>query len=235
VAGDGRRMARKKVIRTSGDVREHPRYSLEEAAHYLRMPLSTLKAWTRGQDYMSSKTGKRRRFVPVLEMADPRRGLLSFYNLAEAHILRATRDRNVPLVNVRKALEYIREVISSDKHPLLTQEFLTSGKSVFIEHLGATINASSHGQIAMRNVLEIYLERIDRDSMGMPIQIRPMNTKYIAINPSFSSGQPVVKGTRIMAGVLAARKRDGESYAALIRDYGLTKIQIEQAVEYAAC
>ena len=38
-----------------------------------------------------------------------------------------------------------------------------------------------------------------------------------------------------MAGVLAARKREGESYAALVRDYGLTKTQIEQAiVEYAA-
>ncbi|MGA2218288.1 MAG: DUF433 domain-containing protein [Terracidiphilus sp.] len=229
-------MARKKIIRISGDVREHPRYSLEEAAGYLRIPLSTLTAWTRGQNYVLGKTGKRRHFDPVLQLADQKRGLLSFYNLAEAHILRATRDRDVPLVNVRKALEYIRESISSSRHPLLTQEFMISGKSVFIEHLGDTINATKYGQLAMRDVLEHYLDRIDRDAEGMPFQIRPMNTRYIAINPSFSSGQPVVKGTRIMAGILAARKRDGESYAALVRDYGLTKTQIEQAiVEIAAC
>jgi uncharacterized protein (DUF433 family) len=228
-------MARRKVLRVSGDVREHPRYSLEEAARLLRIPLSTLTAWTRGQNYTIGKTGKRRRFDPVLSLADPQRGLLSFYNLAEAHILRATREHDVPLVNVRKALEYVKENISTSEHPLLSQEFLVSGKWIFIEHLGQTINATKYGQMAMRELLSSYLDRIDRDSLGMPYQIRPMNTRYIAINPSFSSGQPVVKGTRIMAGVLAARKRDGESYAALVRDYGLTKTQIEQAiVEYAA-
>lgn len=236
IAGDRHNMARKKVLRISGDVREHPRYSLDEAARYLRIPLSTLTAWTRGQNYLSGKSGKRRRFDPVLQLADERRGLLSFYNLAEAHILRATRERDVPLLNVRKALEYIREHISNSRHPLLSEEFLISGKSVFIEHLGDTINATKYGQLAMREVLESYLERIDRDAEGMPFQIRPINTRYIAINPSFSSGQPVVKGTRIMAGILASRKRDGESYAALVRDYGLTKTQIEQAiVEIAAC
>lgn len=236
IAEDGRRMARRKVLRISGDVREHPRYSLEEAANYLRIPLSTLTAWTRGQHYVVGKTGRQRRFDPVLELADEERGLLSFYNLAEAHILRATRDKKVPLVNVRRALEYIRESISSSAHPLLSQEFFVSGKSIFIEHLGSTINATQYGQLAMRKVLEAYLDRIDRDAAGMPFQIRPINTRYIAINPSFSSGQPVVKGTRIMAGVLAARKRDGETYAALVRDYGLTKTQIEQAiVETAAC
>ena len=236
LTGNGHTMARKKVIRISGDVREHPRYSIDEAARYLRIPLSTLSAWTRGQNYVIGKTGKRRRFNPVLQLADEERGLLSFYNLAEAHILRATRDRNVPLVNVRKALEYIRESISSSDHPLLSQEFLISGKWVFVEHLGDTINATKYGQLAMRTVLESYLDRIDRDAEGMPFQIRPINTRYIAINPTFSSGQPVVKGTRIMAGILATRKRDGESYAALVRDYGLTKTQIEQAiVEIAAC
>jgi uncharacterized protein (DUF433 family) len=229
-------MALKKIVRIGGDVREHPRYSLDEAARYLRIPRSTLTAWTRGQNYTLSKTGKVRRFEPLIELEDKRRGLLSFYNLAEAHILRATRERNVPLLNVRRALEYIRENISPSPHPLLTQDFLISGQSMFIEHLGSTINATRYGQIAMREILSAYLDRIDRDSFGMPYQIRPMNTRYIAINPSFSSGQPVVKGTRIMAGVLATRKRDGDSYASLVRDYGLTKTQIEQAiVEYVAC
>ncbi len=87
----------------------------------------------------------------------------------------------------------------------------------------------------MRKMLETYLRRIDRDDRGMPIQIYPMNTKQLAINPLLSSGQPVVKGTRIMAAVLAARKEAGESYDDLVLEYHLTPTQIEQAVtEYAA-
>jgi uncharacterized protein (DUF433 family) len=228
-------MALKKLVRIGGDVREHPRYSLEDAAQYLRIPLSTMKAWVRGQHYKSGSTGRTVHFSPLLVPASPSQGLLSFYNLAEAHVLRATRDRSVPLKNVRRALQYIREQIPTSDHPLLSHEFSTYGKSVFIEHLGHTINATAQGQQAMREILEKYLHRIDRDSLGMPIQIYPMNTNYLAINPMLSSGQPVVKGTRIMASVLAARKKAGESYDDLVQDYRLTPSQIEHAItEYAA-
>jgi uncharacterized protein (DUF433 family) len=228
-------MALKKVIRIGGDVREHPRYSLEDAAHYLRIPVSTMKAWCRGQHYRSGSTGRTIHFSPVIVPASPSEGLLSFYNLAEAHVLRATREERIPLKNVRRALEYIREEIPTTDHPLLSHEFSTYGKSIFIEHLGDTINATAHGQKAMRQLLERYLHRIDRDALGMPIQIYPMNTRYLAINPTLSSGQPVVKGTRIMASVLAARKKSGESYDDLVQDYGLTHTQVEQAItEYAA-
>ena len=228
-------MARRKLVRMSGDVREHFRYSIEEASRYLHIPLSTMKAWARGQNYVSAKSGRSHWFAPVIELADAQRGLLSFYNLAECHVLRATRDRNIPLINVRRALAFIREEIPSSSHPLLSHDFSTFGKSVFIKHLGDTINATRHGQKAMQQLLESYLDRIDRDALGMPIQIYPMNTNYLAINPTFSSGKPVVKGTRIMACILADRKKAGESYADLSGDYGLTHSQIEHAItEYAA-
>lgn len=235
IVTDRESMARTKVIRIGGDVREHPRYSLEDAAHFLHIPLSTMKAWVRGQHYKSGATGRTINFSPLIVPACPSKGLLSFYNLAEAHVLRATRERAVPLKNVRRALEYIREQLPSSPHPLISYEFSTFGKSVFVEHLGHTINATAHGQTAMRKLLETYLQRIDRDAHGMPIQLYPMNTHHLAINPRLSSGQPVVKGTRIMASVLAARKKSGESYDDLVRDYRLTPSQIEQVLtEYAA-
>ena len=228
-------MARKKVVRSSGDVREHPRYSLEDASHYLRIPLSTMKAWVKGQHYRSGATGRVVHFSPLIVPASPSQGLLSFYNLAEAHVLRATRERNVPLRNVRRALQYIREQLPDNPHPLISYEFSTFGKQVFIDHLGVTINATAHGQTAMRKMLEEYLRRIDRDTHGIPVQIYPMNTHQIAINPMLSSGQPVVKGTRIMAAVLAARNKAGESYDELVQEYRLTPTQIEQAItEYEA-
>ncbi len=41
----GRTMARKEVIRIGGDVREHPRYSVDEAAKYRGIPCSTRHSW----------------------------------------------------------------------------------------------------------------------------------------------------------------------------------------------
>lgn len=222
-------MARNRIVRVGGDVREHPQYSIEDVSRYLHIPLSTMRAWCHGQNY-TLRSGRRRHFEPLIKPASRAHGLLSFYNLAEAHILRATRDKDVPLINVRRALDYIREQFPASNHPLLTHEFKTFGKSIFIQHLGDTINASRYGQKAMTELLDQYLERIDRDDCGMPVQIFPMNTEALAINPAIASGQPVVKGTRVMAATLVARVQAGESYRALVKDYSLTRSQIEQAI-----
>jgi hypothetical protein len=70
-------MGRKRIVRISGDAREHPRYSVQEAAEYIHIPATTLKAWIRGQNYVDRKTGKRKTFAAVIEAADPKNKLLS--------------------------------------------------------------------------------------------------------------------------------------------------------------
>ena len=225
-------MARQKIIRFGGDIREHPRYSIDEAAAYLRIPLATLRSWVSGRPYIT-KSG-RRRFHPLIDPADRRRNLLSFYNLAEAHVLRATTQNNIPIKNVRMAMDYLREAMPSP-HPLIRHEFLTFGRDLFIKHLGQPLNATRHGQIAIGEILEEYLKRLDRDQEGMPIQLYPVETRVLAINPRIASGKPVVKGTGISASVLLDRKNAGESIPEVAEDYGLTTFEVEAAIqEFAA-
>src|SRR5207249_10801942 len=42
--------------KTQADPRGLPAYSVSEAAHYLRVPRSTLRAWVAGQTYQSNGT-----------------------------------------------------------------------------------------------------------------------------------------------------------------------------------
>lgn len=223
------RMPKRRLLRTKGDVREFPRYGISEAAFYVRIPASTLQAWTRGQTY-TTKEGKHRAFMPLLDLADPENKLLSFYNLVEAHVLRAMTEKGVPLKNLRKALEYIRETIPGP-HPLLTHQFEVSGKDAFIQHLGLTICATKHGQLAMRKILEQHLERIERDQMGWPVRVFPINSRRLAIDPLFSSGKPIVRDKGITASVLWGRNRSGESEKRIADDYGLTEIEVKEAIE----
>ena len=222
-------MARKRLIRNKGDVREFPRYSIAKAALYIRVPASTLNAWTRGQDYMTAQ-GIHRTFDTVIELADPENKLLSFYNLVEAHILRSTTKKGIPLGNVRKSLQYIRENISGE-HPLLSHDFEVSGKEMFIRRLGQTINATRQGQLAMRKILEKYLKRVTRDATGFPIQVFPIHSRQLAIHPLISSGKPIVKGKGIAASVLWARERTGELIPEIAKDYGLTQVEVTQAIQ----
>ncbi len=223
------RMPRRRPLRTEGNIREFPRYSISEAALYVRIPATTLHAWTQGQDYIAS-TGVHRTFKPLIELADKSHKLLSFYNLVEAHILRSTTNRGIPFKNIRKALNYVHETIPG-KHPLLAHEFEISGKELFIRHLGDTINATRHGQLAMRVVLEQYLKLIPRDAYGLPMRVFPIDSKRIEIDPLFSSGKPVVKNRGITAAVLSGRNRSGESISQIATDYGLTEIEVQEAIE----
>ncbi|HUA16131.1 MAG TPA: DUF433 domain-containing protein [Verrucomicrobiae bacterium] len=227
-------MARKRITRFAGDILEHPRYSIEEAAAYLHIPKSTLAAWTRGQHY-TTKYGKKVTFDPVLELVDKRNGLLSFNNFAEAHILRCTRERNVPLKNVRLALSYVRRALPDEPHPLLHKDFRTYGSDVFIQHLGQTVNATRQGQLAMRKLLGRYLKRLKRDEVtGALLELYPIKTRHLAINPFISAGKPVVKGTGINAMVLLGRLKSGESNEDVAKDYGLTIGEVKSAVKELA-
>jgi uncharacterized protein (DUF433 family) len=225
-------MGHKRIIRTFGDIREHPRYSAQEAAEYIRVPVTTLKAWLRGQDYFDRRSGKRKVMTPVIEAADPVNKLLSWLNLAEAHVLRSTTERKVPLQAVRRALEYVRSIIPG-KHPLLTEQFSTFGKSMFVEHLGQTVNATKMGQIAMRDMLEEYLERLEWDESHMPVQIYPIRTTRIVLNPLIASGKPVIKGTGIMVSVLRDRSKK-ETFDELADDYGINSFEIQTAIQELA-
>jgi len=222
-------MPRRRPDRMRGDLRDFPRYSISEAALYVHIPATTLVAWTRGQDYRT-RHGVHRVFEPLIDLADPENKFLSFYNLVEAHMLRSTTERGVPLRNVRKALEYIRETIPG-KHPLLMHDFEVSGKDVFIRHLGDTINATRYGQLAMRRILQKYLQRIVRDESGLPIKVFPINSRRLVIDPQFSSGKPIVKNRGITASVLWGRNRTGESIPEIAKDYGLTRREVKEAIE----
>jgi hypothetical protein len=68
------------------DPREIPAYRVTDAASYLGIPVTTLRAWGRGMNYRQ-KDGTKGYFRPVFSLPDPERSLLSYFNLVEAFVL----------------------------------------------------------------------------------------------------------------------------------------------------
>lgn len=217
------------------DPRELPAYSLPEATQYLRMPPATLRSWVIGR-YYPTDAGKRF-FRPVIHLPDPDWPVLSFVNLVEVHVLEAIRrDHDISLRKVRAAVTFLEKYFGS-KHPLAAHHFETDGLDLFIRQAGLLINLSQSGQLAMREVVQAYLRRIERDPQGIPIRLYPFTRKReleepraVVIDPFVSFGRPVLAGTGISTTVIAERFKAGEAMEVLAEDYGRSVLEIQEAI-----
>ena len=219
------------------DIRAMPCYSFPEAAHYLRIPVTTLRSWVRGRKYPTSEGDQF--FQPVIELPDDSQNLLSFINLVEIHVLDAIRrDHRISLHKVRTAIDFIKEELTSD-HPLAYHKLETDGLDLFVEEYGQLINVSQAGQLVLWKLLQAHLQRIDRDSAGYALRLYPFTRKRlqhieepkaIVIDPRISFGRPVLAGTGIPTAIIAERYKAGEAIGALADDYGRPTLEIEEAI-----
>jgi uncharacterized protein (DUF433 family) len=213
------------------DPRELPAYTYAEAAHYLQVPQSTLRAWSQGQK------GKPYGFQQVLRLSPDQRQL-SFFNLTEAFVLDALRRvHHVPLQRLRPAVDYLESLFPDTPHPLAQLELSVLERDVFVEDFGRLLNLTRPGQVAMRAVLERYLSRVDRDPSG-PQRLYPFirlqrdldEPRLIVIDPRISFGRPVLAGTGIPTASIAERFKAGEPIEELADDYGRSAAEIQEAI-----
>jgi uncharacterized protein (DUF433 family) len=232
------------VFKTTADLRLVPAYSVAEAAHYLRMPEGTLHSWVVGRLYPVA--GRSKRSGPLIHLDDSERQYLSFINLVEAHVLAAIRRRHgVKLPKVRSALDYVRRQFRVE-HPLINQSFQTDGLDLFVERYGDLINASREGQRAMKEIIGVYLKRIEWDAKGLPIKLYPFtrdtqaevapasDPRVVVMNPAISFGRPVIAGTGIPVSSIYERYKAGDSVADLAQNFRLEISEIEEAIRCEA-
>ncbi len=229
------------------DPKEIPLYRVREAARFIGVPYSTLQKWIFGRDYRAG--GGIRHSEALIVPADPAQSLLSFSNLAEAHILEVTRKYHVPMQDVRAALDILRQEDPGEPHPLLTGKFYRQGKRLFVESLSEPMSVArpTHGArllskelITLEQIkkeLDEYLDRIDRDENEDPYQIFPVRGnrhKVVAINFEVAGGQPVIAGTGIQVEFLRDLQRAGMTIPDIANQYKLTNNVVAEAIEYIA-
>jgi uncharacterized protein (DUF433 family) len=230
-------MARAKVtaeqLKNITDPREMPAYGTREAAHYLQLPHATLKSWVFGRPY-PTRTGQKF-FRPVIARPDEKLPLLSFYNLAEAHVLSAfRREYRIELRQIRAALDFVTKEFNW-KHPLIEQRFETDGAALFIEKLGVIYDASAQGQIVMESV-RLHFKRLDWADNAV-VRLWPFTRSRIAdspravfIDPRVSFGRPSLARCNVPTAVIAERYKAGEFIDCLAADYGCSRLEIEEGL-----
>jgi uncharacterized protein (DUF433 family) len=218
------------------DVRHQPAYTLAEAARYLKLPQATLRAWAVGRDYPVAEGQSR--FRALIKPARSQPPLLSFFNLIEAHVLRALRTAHgVSIKALRDSIAYAERTLRIDRL-LLREDLRTHGGKVLLDHYGDLIELSASGQIAIRKALEDHLARVEWDEWKFPVRLYPYPTaaldgrRPIAIDPHIAFGRPVLVAHGISTRAITERLDAGESVADLAADYDLSAADIEQAALY---
>ena len=97
-----------------------------------------------------------------------------------------------------------------------------------------TINISRFGQLGLTEILDSYLERIERDSGFNPTKLFPIRQpgKVVSIMPTVSSGRPVIDSTGIPVAAIWNRRCAGDSVEAIADDYEIPESEIEGAIAY---
>lgn len=206
---------------------ELPLYGLSEAALYLRVPIKTLEYWAFGRKPIS----------PVIRAASKQPRALSFMNLLEAHMLASMRSLyDLRLPKIRRAVIHLNKVSGYD-HPLIEEPLYTNRVDVLIKRIDKLVNLSRDGQLAIPEIVEAHLERVEYDEGALRFfpfvrERSAAEPKLIVIDPSLGFGKPVIAGTGISTTVIASRFNARESVPDLAKEYGLEPQQIEEAIRW---
>lgn len=179
------------------------------------------------------------RFRPLIRPSATKPATLSFWNLVEAHVLRALRtEHGVSVKALRTALDYAERELRVERL-LLSPELRSEAGQLFLERYGELIDLTASGQLAMKQVLAAHLRRVTWDDARFPIRLHPFvangagaDEMVIAIDPAVSFGRPVVASRSVSTAVIVARIDAGERPVDVAADYGLSDADIEQAVLY---
>jgi len=202
---------------------DQPTYSCLQAANYLGLSYSTLRGWIKSDGLIST----------------PTENVLSFNNLAEAHILKAMRRvHHLPLQRIRKALKELAQTRKTS-HPLLDESFETDGVNLCIREEADVINLSQHSQKEFREFVALYLHRIQRNEEGRVARLFPFivseredEPRSISISPTVSFGRPVLAGTGISTSVIAGRFSARDSIGDLAAEYQVDISTLEDAIRW---
>jgi len=206
------------------DIRlSEPRYGIAQAAQYIRIPVSTLRAWVWGDDHVP----------PVLAL--PTRAYLSFINLIEAFVLHTVQRRYmISLRQLKDAIAYVEHAFQVE-HPLAFRKFKTSGIDLFMKSALGSLDALRGRQKQMDAIMADF-GRIEWAYDDRPVALflltgdRDDDSRRVRISPFVSFGKPVISGTGILTSIIAERFYAGEPVNELSRDYRVASEDIEEAV-----
>jgi uncharacterized protein (DUF433 family) len=210
-------------------------YTIPEASRLSGVPISSIRRWTRGYDYVSN--GRRRSLPSVVKLEiHPIEGVpaLSFRDLQEVRFLHAFRQHGVSWHTLRLASDRAKATIGDD-HPFSTGRFRSFGNAILAEIAVRSKDAALldvvRNQLAFRRIVAPYLKGLEF-AKGEPVRWFPIDSRLVVLDPLRRFGQPITTREGVPTAVLAKAYRAERSYKKVAAWYEIPVRSIRAAVEY---
>ena len=215
---------------TRSDFLEQPVYAMSQVDHLLGVPGGTARRWIDG--YLRS--GKQ--YEPVIRKVSTGDDTVTWGEFVEARLLAAYRDKGVPMLHMRPAVERLREKFEV-KYPLAHVRPFVAGKDLVYQVQGEVgldkalrLVVASNDQLLLTPASSAFFQTVEWED-DVITRVRPLGKNSpVTIDPQRQFGTPTVRS--VPTEVIAEQFRAGDPPAMIANLYELSTEQVEAALRY---
>jgi uncharacterized protein (DUF433 family) len=202
-----------------------PAYQVSEAAKYVDLSPQVVASWY----FRETKTGVT---LPGKELKKP----LSYLQLIELAVVSIFRKLGVPLVNIRRARQYLAQNFHSE-YPFAEYNFKTEGYHLLMDlqqfEAGAEMKlivADKNGQLAWEPLMEDRLLEFDYENNLVLKWHLAGRKSRVLIDPRVAFGAPTVSG--LPTWILKGRYQSGETLEDIREDFPIDEVAIKDGLAF---
>lgn len=216
---------------TDLSVLDREMFAEAEAARLLRLPQSTLHYWLEGGE----RRGKT--YQPVIRVEPAGTRNVTWAEFVEAGLLRGYRKHQVPMGELRRFIDELRNEYGVP-YPLAHRQPFVSGRRLVLEAQETAgldaefcLVAYAGGQLILTPPSQSFVERVTWDG-DLAAGWRPHDDPHspVVMTPDVRFGRPAVKG--ISTDVVAEHDEAGEDVNEIASAFDLTVDEVRWALAY---
>lgn len=206
-------------------------FTVTDVAGILRLPLNKVRRWLKEYwDLQLAPEATQR-----ASWGERKDKSVNFYVLVEFYVFYELRRHGVPVSRIVKSHKLLRSKFDTP-YPFASYRIMTDGRAILFSPDGgeSVVSAESGLQYNLKEVIEDFVKKIefgDKDQIAQRLYPAGRD-KSIVVDPHHQFGQPVIKGTNILAGVLYSMFQSGEKIDFIASVYGLNKKAVKDAIQF---
>lgn len=214
------------------DLLDRPTYGLQQVDRILALRSGTARRWIDG--YV--RLGKA--YPPVVRVESTGDEIVTWGEFVETRLLSEYRSAGVPMVNLRPAVDRLRQDFDR-RYPLAhARPFVSvSGKELVLKiqddidlENGLRLVVVRNGQIVLADPARRFADSTTFED-DVAVRITPnAEIAEVVVDPLRQFGEPVVRS--VPTEIIAEQYRVGESIDSIAEVYELTRSQVEAAVRF---